>query len=242
MTPAPHPLRRLEETLGHRFRRPELLEEALTHASVAVDHNERLEHLGDAVLNLIAAEMLFARHPEAREGALTQAKSLLVSRDNLARLGERLGLAEWLRVGGGLGRDGALPRSLLGNAVESLVGAVYLDAGGGEGGGFAASRRLVTAWLQPELEGLPQRHARAHAKMLLQDWAQARGLPPPAYAVTEVHEHPDTRAFRVIAAVGGRSFPGAWAASKHEAERLAAWEAVLLLRAAGEEVGADALA
>jgi ribonuclease-3 len=231
-------MRRLEEALGYRFRAPELLEEALTHASSAEGHNERLEHLGDAVLNLVATEMLFARRPRAREGALTQAKSLLVSREHLARVGERLGLRQRLRGGGGLPRGRELPRSLLGNAVESLVGAIYLDAGGADGG-LAPCRAVIVTWLAPDLEDLPRRHARAHAKMLLQDWAQARGLPPPAYRVGATHEHPDTRSFRVTAEVGGRAFPGAWAASKREAARRAAEEAVLALRAEGEELGAD---
>jgi ribonuclease-3 len=241
MAPDPQPARRLEEVLGHRFRRAELLEEALTHASSSGSHNERLEHLGDAVLNLVAAEMLYLRFPGAREGLLTQWKSLLVARAALARVGARLGLAEHLRVGGGLD-GGALPRSLLGNAVESLIGAVYLDAGGGlapGGGGLAACAAIAARWFAPELEALPARHARAHAKSLLQEWAQARGDAAPGYAVTAVHEHPDARAFRVCAEVGGRRFAGAWAASKREAERLAAWEAVLALRAEGEEIGGD---
>lgn len=244
MAQDPQARRRLEEILGHRFRRAELLQEALTHASSAESHNERLEHLGDAVLNLVAAEMLFLRHPDAREGLLTQWKSLLVARETLARVGERLGLAPYLIVGGGL--DGAsLPRSLLGNAVESLIGAVYLDAGGGldpAGSGLAACSRLVARWLEPELAALPDRHARAHAKMLLQSWAQAQRGAPPSYLVTATHDHPETRAFRVCAEVAGRRFGGAWAPSKREAERLAAWEAVLALRGEGERIGDDGAA
>jgi ribonuclease-3 len=233
---------RLEDLLGHRFRAPALLQEALTHASSTEGHNERLEHLGDAVLNLVVTELLFARQPRAREGALTQAKSLLVSREHLARVGERLGLEHWLRVGGGVGRAGALPRSLLGNAVESLIGAVWLDAESAGASGYAACRALAARWLEPDLADLPQRHARAHAKMLLQDWAQAHGHPPPAYEVCGAHEHPDARAFCVRATAAGREFPAAWAASKREAERLAAWEAILILRAAGEPVGSHELA
>ncbi len=231
--------RRLEEILGHQFQDPELLEEALTHASSAGDHNERLEHLGDAVLNLVAAEMLFHRHPHAREGLLTQWKSLLVSRETLSRVGERLELARHLHVGGGFRGEG-VPRSLLGNAVESLIGAVYLDAGGGrlpEGGGLSACARIAERWLEPELAALPERHARAHAKMILQDWAQAHRGVTPTYPVTAVHEHPDTHAFRIAAEIAGRRFAGAWASSKREAERLAAWEAVLVLRAEGEALG-----
>lgn len=244
MAPDPQPARRLEEVLGRAFRRAELLEEALTHASSAESHNERLEHLGDAVLSLVAAEILYRRFPRAREGVLTQWKSLLVSRESLARVGERLGLERFLRVGGGLDPS-ALPRSLLGNAVESLIGAVYLDAGGGlepGGGGLAACAAIAAEWFEPELDGLPARHARAHAKMLLQDWAQARHGAPPSYALTGAHDHPDARAFRVSAEVAGRRFAGAWAASKHEAERLAAWEAILALREEGEEIGGDGAA
>lgn len=242
MDAAAQDVRRLEDLLGHRFRAPALLQEALTHASSTEGHNERLEHLGDAVLNLVATEMLFARRPGAREGVLTQAKSLLVSRENLARVGARLGLEAWLRVGGGVGSAGVLPRSLLGNAVESLIGAVWLDAEGAGASGYATCRAVATRWLEPDLADLPLRHARAHAKMLLQDWAQAHGHPPPEYRVSGAHEHPLTRSFRIVARAAGREFPPAWAASKREAERLAAWEAVQVLRAEGEEIGGHELA
>ena len=236
MAADPAPTRRLEELLGHRFRDPRLLEEALTHASRDEEHNERLEFLGDAVLDLVAAEMLYTRHPDAREGRLTQWKSLLVSRATLGRVGERLDLGRWLRLGAGLGDRRTLPRSLPGNTVEALIGAIYLDTGGG-GEGLRACAAIAERLLAPELHGLPARHERAHAKMLLQEWAQrARGAPP-EYRLTATFEDPETRSFRMCAHVAGRDFPPAWGTSKREAERRAAWEAVLVLRAEGERLG-----
>lgn len=237
MTAEDDPLRRLEALLGHGFRDPGLLREALTHASRAEGHNERLEFLGDAVLDLVVAESLYRRFAGAREGRLTQWKSLLVSRETLARVGERLGLAAFLQVGSGLDRQRSLPRSLAGNAVEALLGALYLDLGGARGGALETCRRVAEEWLAPEMADLPRRADRAHAKTLLQDWAQARVGAIPRYELVEVHEHPETRSFRVRARVGARDFPPAWGTSKRQAERRAAWEAVLVLRSEGETLG-----
>ncbi len=220
--------RRLEDRLGYRFRDRELLARALTHASARDGHNERLEFLGDAVLNLVVAEALFRTLPDLREGRLTELKALLVSRDTLERVAMRLGLAEFVRTGGSLAERGSIPRSVLGNALEALLGALYLDAGEAEGLETAAKASL--AWLQPEMARLETEHARARSKSRLQSWSQRAHGCLPEYHLVETFDHPEAHAFQVAAVVAGRRFPAAWASTKKDAERLAAWEALLVIQ------------
>jgi len=230
MSDAPRDLQALEHLLGHGFRDRELLQRALTHASREAEHNERLEFLGDAILDAVVSLLLYARFPEAREGQLTEWKALLVSRATLARVGERLALEPWLRPGEHLRQRGSLPRSLLGNAVEALLAAVYLDCE--EADALPTCRRLAEKWLGGELARLPQSQKRKQAKQLLQHWTQQQGSLP-QYHLTDFHDHPDTQAFQMEVSWGGRRFPAAWGASKKEAERRAAWEALLVLRSEG---------
>ena len=225
-------LRHLEDVLGYHFRDRELLERAVTHASLQEDHNERLEFLGDAVLDLVISGFLFGEYPEEREGRLTEWKSLLVSRATLARAGERLGLDRWMRYGGNLKGRQSLPRSLFGNTVEALLGAVYRDCPEEEV--LATCRRIVLAMLRHELLALPENYARMQAKQTLQNWAQTKKGTVPRYSLIDFYEHPETQSFQVVAEVGNRGFPPAWGASKKEAERRAAWEAVLILRSEGK--------
>jgi len=221
----------LEDLLGYRFRDAELLELALTHASVQENHNERLEFLGDAVLDLVVSDLLFRDYPEVREGRLTEWKSLLVSRATLSRIGERLGLDRWIRSGGNLRERQTLPRSLFGNTLEALLGAVYQDCPPDDV--LPTCKRLVVGWLRHDLASLPENFARAHAKQALQNWAQVKQKTVPRYLLVDFHEHPETQAFQMTAEVGNRTFSAAWGASKKEAERRAAWEAILILRSEG---------
>jgi ribonuclease-3 len=236
MPGAARDLGELEELLGHRFRRRELLERALTHPSLQEDEDyERLEFLGDAVLDLAIAELLFERMPDRAEGELTEMRSLLVSRRTLAEVGTRLRLGDWLRYGGNLAGRDSLPRSVLGNVVEALLAAVYLDLG--RAAGLEHCRRLAEDWLAPEMADIAGAHGRAHAKQALQEWAQAHGHSLPRYPVLDTHEHPEAHAFQVAVEVAGRTFPAAWGRSKREAEKRAAWEALLVLRVGGSDVG-----
>jgi len=224
-------LRHLEDLLGYRFRDTQLLELALTHASVQENHNERLEFLGDAVLDLVVSDFLFTDYPEVREGRLTEWKSLLVARSTLSRIGERLGLERWIRSGGNLRGRRSLPRSLFGNTLEALLGAVYQDCPADSV--LPICQRLVIGWLRHDLACLPENFARAQAKQTLQNWAQVKQGSVPRYMLVDFHEHPETQAFQIAAEVGKRTFPAAWGASKKEAERRAAWEAILVLRVEG---------
>ena len=128
------------ERLGYAFRTPGLLEQALTHRSRGARHNERLEFVGDAVLNMVVAASLYERFPSIDEGDLTRARASLVNRDTLARIARRLELGASLKLGDGELRSGGADRgSILADALEALFGAVFVD------GGFEAARRVVTA-------------------------------------------------------------------------------------------------
>ncbi|MAW60291.1 MAG: ribonuclease III [Planctomycetes bacterium] len=220
MTSADSPL---ESQLGHSFRDPALLREALTHASTGEAHNERLEFLGDAVLNLVVAEELFVRFPKAREGLLTERKARLVARATVERVAARMKLDAHVRTGGSLENRGSMPRSLLGNALEALLGAIWLDAPPAEA--FARCRACVQEWFAPELAGIEEEPALS-PKHALQNLAQAEGLGLPSYQLTDEFEHPATHSFRVEVELAGRRYPGCWGSSKREAERRAAAEAL----------------
>jgi len=177
-----------ETRLGHAFRDAALLEAALTHRSAGKRNYERLEFLGDAVLNFTVAVLLYREYPEADEGDLSRYRAALVSGSSLATLAAELGLGEQLRMGGGELKSGGYRRSsILADSLEALFGAVYLD------GGVVAASGVIEALVAGRLGGLPQAQELKDPKTRLQELLQARGLRLPAYAVEEVsgepHEH-----------------------------------------------------
>ena len=164
---------------AHRFADAALLRQALTHRSAGSPHNERLEFLGDALLNLIVAEQLYQRWPRADEGAMTRARAELVRESTLATLARSLDIGTRLTLGPGELKSGGHRRdSILADAVEAVIAAIYLDAG------FQACRNAVLALFEPLLAALPPLHqVGKDAKTRLQEWLQARQLPLPAYAL-----------------------------------------------------------
>ncbi|HLQ13663.1 MAG TPA: ribonuclease III [Steroidobacteraceae bacterium] len=180
-----------------------LFEQALTHRSAARANNERLEFLGDAVLNLIVAQHLYAQYPEADEGALSRLRALVVSGESLARLAGPLELGAALSLGAGeLKTGGERRESILADALEAVCGAVYLEAG------FEAARQVFLRVLAPALEamdaaGSVAADGRKDAKTRLQEWLQARGLPLPQYTVVQVEGESHAQTFHVACAVTG---------------------------------------
>lgn len=168
----------LQERLQHPFSDPGLLARAVTHRSFAADHNERLEFLGDSVLNLAVADLLYQRLSALPEGDLSRIRANLVKQDTLHQLAVELGLSEVVRLGEGEVRSGGSRRpSILADALEALIGAVYLDAG------YAAAQGLVHR-LFHAVEINPQMQASAKdAKTELQEWLQARKFKLPLYRV-----------------------------------------------------------
>lgn len=184
----------MTDPIGHSFGDPELKQRALTHRSAGSRNNERLEFLGDALVNLIAAEALYQRWPRADEGELTRARAALVRESALAGLARGLNLGDQLELGPGELKSGGFRRdSILADAFEALVAAIYLDAG------FEACRAWVLQRLTPLIDELPQGATVKDAKTRLQEWLQARQLPLPDYRLltTEGEDHDKT--FLVLA-------------------------------------------
>jgi len=214
--------------LPYAFRHPELLELALTHASTdGSANNERLEFLGDAALDLIVADELFHCLNDLPEGELTELKASVVSRRTLAEAAHGLGLEARARVGGGM-RERSLPKSVLANLYEAVLGAVYLD------GGFPAARAFALETLRPFLDSVRERVGSRNPKQDLQHICQARWGGPPHYVQLDQRGQAHARAFLVAARIGTRRFPSAWGRTVKEAERWAAHEALLVLAAEEE--------
>lgn len=211
-----------EQKSRYRFDDRKLLQTALTHRSYLHEHTdeksgdfERLEFLGDAVIDLVVAERLYVRFPKLREGELTAIRASLVSGSALAPVGTRLGLTEAARLGRGEEDSGGRERPLLAASLfESFVGAVYLD------GGFDAAAALVARVMQGELRAVKPSPPKS-SKTVLQETVQAQHLPLPRYTVVEAQGPEHHRDFRVAVEVDGRTAEG-HGLSKREAEEAAA--------------------
>lgn len=174
--------------LGYEFEDPELLTQALTHRSARGCHNERLEFLGDAVLSLVAAETLYQRFSNAREGSLTRLRAALVRKETLAEVARGLDLGAFLNLGPGELKSGGRDRdSILADAVEAVIGAVYLDSD------LETARSRVLAMIADRVQDLDDRAAEKDPKTQLQEWLQSRHLALPVYVVRtidgEAHAH-----------------------------------------------------
>ncbi len=224
MNPA---LEAFQERLGHRFESSRLLERSLTHASAQQDdpeaeNNQRLEFLGDAVLQLVVSEELHSLYPEEREGELTRLRAILTRGSFLADLARRLGVHEVLRVSaaeratGGHQRDAALE-----DAMEALAAAVYLD------GGWETARRVMLAWLGDIAAHLDASHDDVNPKGRLQELVQPRhGNSALAYRLLGTEGPPHRRRFEVAVTLFDRELARGEGASKKEAEEEAARNAL----------------
>jgi ribonuclease-3 len=227
MRDGPGTLPELEATLGHRFVRPELLEQALRHRSAAHEQGvpsfERLEFLGDAALSHAVAAMLFARWPEASEGELTRARAALVREASLAGLAERLGLPGALQLGSGL-REGSAGPAVLADALEAVLGALLLD------GGWRSFRAAVKRLFAPLASTLdPAQLALEEPKSTLQELAQKQGLPLPLYREVQVRGPAHRRVYVYEVEFGGEVLARGEGPSKKAAQQEAARRALQTL-------------
>jgi ribonuclease III len=211
-------LRAFEGRLGHHFAKPDLLTRAVTHASIGTStrpDNQRLEFLGDRVLGLVMAEALLAADPDAREGQLAPRFNALVRKEACADVAREIGLGEVMKLGRSeMLTGGRRKEALLGDAMESVIAAVYLDAG------FAAAQALVLRlWTDRITAVAPDAR---DPKTALQEWAQARGMAPPAYTET-ARSGPDHQPlFTVQVTLDSGEAAEATAGSKRQAEQAAA--------------------
>jgi ribonuclease III len=182
----------VNDGFGHRFGDAELLRQALRHRSAGAPHNERMEFLGDALVNLIVAEALHERWPKADEGALTRARAALVRESALAEIARGLELGAALELGPGELKTGGHRRdSILADALEAVVAAIHLDAG------FETCKRVVLAWFEPSLAALAVGKVEKDPKTRLQEWLQARQLERPDYQLLESRGDEHERQFVV---------------------------------------------
>ncbi|MGP9823245.1 ribonuclease III [Ectopseudomonas khazarica] len=225
-------LSRLERKLGYSFKDQDLMILALTHRSFAGRNNERLEFLGDAILNFVAGEALFARFPQAREGQLSRLRARLVKGETLAVLARGFELGEYLRLGSGELKSGGFRReSILADALEALIGAIYLDAG------MDAARERVLDWLTGELDGLTLVDTNKDPKTRLQEFLQSRACELPRYEVVDIQGEPHCRTFMVecqVALLNEKTL--GQGGSRRIAEQVAAAAALIAL---GVENGND---
>ena len=185
-------LQRLQRILDYEFRRPDYLRQALTHRSAGTRNNERLEFLGDAILGFEVAEILFHKHPDAAEGELSRARSQLVKRETLASVARRLGLGEYLILGTGeLASGGQNRDSILSDAVEAIIAAVYID------GGMEQARAFVRSVLEDLIDKSEPGEQLKDNKTRLQEYLQAQKIELPQYEVLSVSGEPHEQRFYV---------------------------------------------
>ncbi|MFN7572533.1 MAG: ribonuclease III [Betaproteobacteria bacterium] len=186
----------LEERLGYRFNHIGLLEQAVTHRSHGAVHNERLEFLGDAVLNNAVALLLYQKYARLDEGDLSRLRSNLVKQSSLAEIAESLDLQHYLRLGEGERRSGGFRRpSILADTMEAIFGAAFVD------GGFDAARDLIARLFEPVLKAMDPKTLGKDSKTLLQEYLQGKGLPLPVYSVVETRGAAHNQEFEVECAI-----------------------------------------
>ncbi len=170
----------LQTAIGHRFSRPELLQQAVTHRSFGSPHNERLEFLGDSIVNCVTAIALFERFGELREGDMSRLRANLVRQEALHRLADGLKLGDYLQLGEGEMKSGGHRRpSILADALEAIFAAVFLDAG------FEAAKSVIDRLYASSIASLDPARALKDPKTALQEWLQGRRMPLPKYSLAD---------------------------------------------------------
>ena len=186
----------LQTKIGHVFSNVSLLHQALTHRSHSISHNERLEFLGDSVLNCVVASLLFQKYSKIDEGDLSRVRANLVKQQSLYEIAIRLDLAQFLRLGEGELKSGGFRRpSILADTLEALFGAIYLDAG------FNAARDVICGLYMPILETVDPATLGKDAKTLLQEYLQSKKIALPVYTVAATHGAAHSQEFEVECAI-----------------------------------------
>ena len=184
-------LANLERSIAYQFRDRELLVQALTHRSYGATNNERLEFIGDGLVNAVVAQLLYSAHPDLDEGSLSRLRSKLVSRDGLSVIAKRFDLGPLLQLGAGERKSGGRHRdSILADAVEAIAGAILMDTD------FGRASEIVSAWFHDDVASLDTSSTR-DAKTLLQEWLQGKGYSLPTYSVVSVSGEDHNQQFEV---------------------------------------------
>ncbi|MCG3137035.1 MAG: Ribonuclease 3 [Phycisphaerae bacterium] len=215
---------RAETAIGHHFADRELLKAALTHASFADDRlnsNERLEFFGDAVLGMVVCEELYRRYPHFLEGEMTKIKSAVVSRRTCAKVGRHRELDTCIVLGKGMADQEHLPQSLLAAIYESIIGALYLDAG------LEIARQFILQDMVEHIVAAAESENQRNFKSHLQQYTQKHFNSTPVYEMLDEKGPDHHKCFEVCVWVAGKSYPSAWGPNKKEAEQRAAFNALV---------------
>ena len=225
-------LSELEQKLGHKFTKTALLAQALTHRSFGVGHNERLEFLGDSVLNCCIANMIFGQFPSMPEGELSRMRANLVNQSVLAEISSDLGIGHLLRLGDGEVKTGGAQRpSILGDALEAILGAVFLDAD------FRTATNVVRVLFASRIETIRNAIPVKDAKTGLQEWLQSKHLPLPEYTVKRIEGESHRQLFHVeceVASFGVKAEGSG--GSRRVAEQEAAAQVLIALQERSSDV------
>jgi ribonuclease-3 len=214
--------RRLESAIGHTFSRPELLTQALTHRSFGSPHNERLEFLGDAVLDCVISAMLYERFTLYREGDLSRQRANLVRQEALAEIAVSLQLGDHMRLGEGELKSGGFRRpSILADGLEALFGAIYLDSG------FPAAQAAIARLYAPLFERIDPRSSGKDPKTALQELLQGRKLPLPQYTLMATRGEAHVQEFEVECSIPDLGVSSRGCANSRRAAEQVAAEAIL---------------
>ncbi|MDN3615165.1 ribonuclease III [Vibrio gallaecicus] len=196
------PIDKLERKIGYQFNDADLIHLALTHRSAAGKHNERLEFLGDSILSFVIADDLYHRFPKVNEGDMSRMRATLVRGHTLAELGREFELGDYLKLGPGELKSGGFRRdSILADAVEAIIGAVYLDSD------TEVVRRIILSWYQSRLESIQPGISQKDPKTRLQEFLQGRRNPLPVYTVTNIKGEAHNQEFTVECEVAGTDKP-----------------------------------
>jgi ribonuclease III len=231
-------LKSLQKTLGYKFKDRDLLLQALTHPSFLQGlensqfHNQRLEFLGDAVLGMIVADEIFNAYPEEREGFLTKGRSTICHGKGLTKLAKNLKLDDYLRLGRGEKKAKTKERSqILGDCLEAIIGAVYLD------GGYKPARKLVLQWVGPLFKELKADMVTINYKGALQEWSQSHlGDNRFVYDLIDTSGPDHAKEFSISVLINDRTIASAHGYSKKEAESLAAKKVLELIKEKGDQL------
>jgi ribonuclease III len=216
---------RIAQALGYPFRKPQLLRQALTHRSHSVPNNERLEFLGDSVLNFVVARRLYAHFPRLSEGELSRLRANLVNQGSLFEVADSLHLGDAILLGEGELKSGGFRRpSILADALEALFGAVFLD------GGFEAAEKTIGELFAEKINALDPMAVAKDAKTKLQEWLQGRKIALPTYTVVETRGEAHDQTFLVECSVPKLNLKAmGTGASRRAAEQIAAAEVLALV-------------
>ncbi len=225
------PIAELTRRLGYSFKDPAYCELAMTHRSCGKKNNERLEFLGDSIVNFVIADDLCHRFPQAREGQLSRLRARMVKGETLAEIARELNLGDYLRLGPGELKSGGFRRdSILADSVEALIGAIYLDSD------LEVVRGFILGWFEERLNSLDIDEALKDSKTRLQEFLQSRRLPLPEYELVNVEGEPHAQTFYILCHIEPLDQPTEGVGnSRRQAEQEAANQALAQLQLEGKK-------